>query len=176
MGSRIQGPASLIPPRPLTACIVVLPSLSRSLHPSSDEGEEVTSDLLNILAQVPRKAELGFRDFAFGRDPGIWEQGSGWRASQGQYIDGVGWGSCSGLMVVPLEETVRVLTHCNLGTRAHLRKGSLQMQLNLGSQGEIILDLGWEMATHSSILAWKIPWTEEPGRLQSMGLQRVRHN
>ena len=31
-----------------------------------------------------------------------------------------------------------------------------------------------EMATHSSILAWKIPWTEEPGRLQSMGSQRVR--
>ena len=30
-----------------------------------------------------------------------------------------------------------------------------------------------EMATHSSILAWRIPWTEEPGRLQSMGLQRV---
>ena len=42
--------------------------------------------------------------------------------------------------------------------------------------------LGWEdplekeMATHSSTLAWKIPWTEEPGRLQSMGLQRVRHD
>ena len=36
----------------------------------------------------------------------------------------------------------------------------------------------WEkvMATHSSILAWKIPWTEEPGGLQSMGLQRVGHN
>ena len=32
------------------------------------------------------------------------------------------------------------------------------------------------MAPHSSILAWKIPWTEEPGRLQSMGLQRVGHN
>ena len=32
------------------------------------------------------------------------------------------------------------------------------------------------MATHSSILAWKIPWTEEPGGLQSMGLQRVRHD
>ena len=30
-----------------------------------------------------------------------------------------------------------------------------------------------EMATHSSTLAWKIPWAEEPGRLQSMGLQRV---
>ena len=33
-----------------------------------------------------------------------------------------------------------------------------------------------EVVTHSSILAWKIPWTEEPGRLQSMGLQRVRHD
>ena len=33
-----------------------------------------------------------------------------------------------------------------------------------------------EMATHSSILAWKIPWTEDPGRLQSMGSQRVGHN
>ena len=32
------------------------------------------------------------------------------------------------------------------------------------------------MATHSSILAWRIPWTEEPGRLQSMGSQRVRHD
>ena len=36
----------------------------------------------------------------------------------------------------------------------------------------------WEkaMAPHSSTLAWKIPWTEEPGRLQSMGSQRVRHD
>ena len=33
-----------------------------------------------------------------------------------------------------------------------------------------------QMATHSSTLAWKIPWMEEPGRLQSMGLQRVRHD
>ena len=41
---------------------------------------------------------------------------------------------------------------------------------------------GWEdllekeMATHSRILAWEIPWMEEPGRLQSMGSQRVRHD
>ena len=33
-----------------------------------------------------------------------------------------------------------------------------------------------EMATHSSILTWEIPWTEEPGGLQSMGSQRVRNN
>ena len=32
------------------------------------------------------------------------------------------------------------------------------------------------MATHSSVLAWRIPWTEEPGGLQFMGLQRVRHD
>ena len=45
-----------------------------------------------------------------------------------------------------------------------------------------VQSLGWEdalekeMATHSIILAWKIPWMEEPGELQSMGLERVRHN
>ena len=33
-----------------------------------------------------------------------------------------------------------------------------------------------KMATHSSILTWKIPWIEEPGKLQSMGSQRVRHD
>ena len=44
-----------------------------------------------------------------------------------------------------------------------------------------VRSLGWEdplekeMAIHSSTTAWKIPWTEEPGRLQSMGLQRVRY-
>ena len=45
-----------------------------------------------------------------------------------------------------------------------------------------VRSLGWddlmekEIATHSSILAWNIPWTEEPGRLQSMKSQRVRHD
>ena len=45
-----------------------------------------------------------------------------------------------------------------------------------------VQSLGWEdplekrMATHSSILAWSIPWTEEPGELQSMGSQRIGHN
>ena len=43
-------------------------------------------------------------------------------------------------------------------------------------------DRGWEdpleegIATYSSILAWRIPWKEEPGRLQSLGLQRVRYD
>ena len=42
---------------------------------------------------------------------------------------------------------------------------------SLGQVGKIPLEKG--MATHSSILAWRIPWTEEPGRLRSMGLQIV---
>ena len=49
-------------------------------------------------------------------------------------------------------------------------------------RGTWVRSLGWEdplekeMATHSSTIAWKIPWIEEPGRLQSMGSQRVRHD
>ena len=57
------------------------------------------------------------------------------------------------------------------------------MVKNLPAKQETwVQSLHWEdplekkMTTHSSILAWKIPWTEEAGRVQSMGLQRVRHN
>ena len=50
------------------------------------------------------------------------------------------------------------------------------------TQETCVRSLGWEdpmeegTATHSSTLAWRIPWTEEPGRLQSMGSQRGGHN
>ena len=57
------------------------------------------------------------------------------------------------------------------------------MEKNLPAMQETqVQSLGWEdalekgMATHSSILAWRIPWTEEPGKLQSMGLQRAGHD
>ena len=52
----------------------------------------------------------------------------------------------------------------------------------LAIQETWVRSLGWgdplekRMTTHSSILAWRIPWTEKPGRLQSMVLQRVGHN
>ena len=52
----------------------------------------------------------------------------------------------------------------------------------LAKQETWVRSLGWEdaleegIATHSSILAWRMPWTEEPGRLQSVGLQRVRRD
>ena len=58
-----------------------------------------------------------------------------------------------------------------------------QMVKNLPAKQETwVQSLGWEnllekgMAISSSILAWKIPWTEEPGGLQLVGSQRVRHN
>ena len=53
---------------------------------------------------------------------------------------------------------------------------------NAGDTRDVSLTPGLEdplekgMATHSSILAWRVPWTEEPGGLQSMGLQSVTHN
>ena len=59
----------------------------------------------------------------------------------------------------------------------------VQMVKNPPAMQETLIPfLGWEdpleegMATHSSILAWRIPWTEEPGGLQSMGSQRVGHD
>ena len=71
-----------------------------------------------------------------------------------QFINGLPWrvsGKESTYAISAMQETcVR-----SLGGEDHLEK---------------------EMATHSSTLAWRIPWTEEPGRLQSMGSQRVRHN
>ena len=57
-----------------------------------------------------------------------------------------------------------------------------QMVKNLPATWETwVQSLGWEdplekgMATHSNILAWRMPWTEEPGQLQSMGWQTVGH-
>ena len=53
---------------------------------------------------------------------------------------------------------------------------------DLPMQGMQVQSLGWEdplekiITTHSSVLAWEIPWKEEPGRLQSVGSQRVRHD
>ena len=66
----------------------------------------------------------------------------------------------------------------------HFRDGSVVK--NLPANAEDAGDTGFipgledplekEMATHSSVLAWKIPWTEEPGGLHSMGSQRVGHD
>ena len=55
--------------------------------------------------------------------------------------------------------------------RIHLLMQEMQVQ-SLGQEGP----LEKEMATHSSIHAWEIPWTQEPGGLKSLWLQRIRHD
>ena len=71
----------------------------------------------------------------------------------------------------------------SLAPPSELRSGSCYHLKKMKSQRkEYIFSFGWEVlvekevVTHSNILPWKIPWTEKPGRLQSMGLQRVAHN
>ena len=74
------------------------------------------------------------------------------------------------------------MQHC---VGLHCIRASLVAQMvkeSACNAGDEVQFLGWEdplkkeMSTRSSILAWRIPWTEEPGGLQSMWLQRVRHN
>ena len=60
--------------------------------------------------------------------------------------------------------------------------GGSDSKVSVYNARDRVQSLGWEdslekeMAIHSNTIAWKIPWTEEPGRLQSMGSQRVGHD
>ena len=96
---------------------------------------------------------------------------------------------CSSLLSL---SSVHNLPHC--GTKhSHSQALGLGSPVETSPVAQMVKDLptireswvqslGWEdplekeMVTHSSILAWKIPWMKEHGRLQSMGLQRVGHN
>ena len=84
-------------------------------------------------------------------------------------------GSVPGLGRSPGEETNYPLQYSWASLVAHRGKNLIAMQETW------VQSLGWEdplqkgTAAHSSIPAWRIPWTEEPGRLQSLGLQRVGH-
>ena len=78
---------------------------------------------------------------------------------------------------------VPVCMYTHTHTHTHIASLVAQTVKNLSAMQEVHLQsLGQKdllekgMANHSSILAWRIPWTEEPGRLQSMGLQRVGHD
>ena len=72
-----------------------------------------------------------------------------------------------------------IYNHLFLSGGSDAKKKKKKSSCNAGELGSTLgqedpLEKG--MATHSSILTWRIPWTEEPGGLQSTGLQRVRHN
>ena len=75
----------------------------------------------------------------------------------------------------------KILTKILVGIPWQLNGQDSVLQLQENQEMGICF-LGWEdsleegMATHTSILAWRIPWTEEPGGLQSIGLQRVRQD
>ena len=71
------------------------------------------------------------------------------------------------------KSTFKVVIHGSVGKDPSCNAGDEETQVwSLGGEDP----LEKEMVTHSSILAWKTPWTEEPGRLQSMGSVRVRHD
>ena len=75
----------------------------------------------------------------------------------------------AGIGVEDCESEAKVLDECLL---AHLRDPAIDTFF----QGNCLVQLEKAMAPHSSTLAWKIPWTEEPGRLQSMESHRVGHD
>ena len=68
--------------------------------------------------------------------------------------------------------------HLLLGRKAMTNLDSIlkSRDITLPTKVHLVKAMEKAMAPHSSILAWKIPWTEEPGRLQSMGLLRVGHD
>ena len=84
-------------------------------------------------------------------------------------------------MSILLLKQLTLLRNFVLGD-VHFFPGSSVSEESAKNVGTWVQSLGQEdplekgMATHSSILAWRIPWTEEPGRLQSMESQRVGHN
>ena len=90
----------------------------------------------------------------------------------------------NGVIVSRIQQS-NLLLYIHVSLVVYIQETSLvtQMVKHLPTMWETrVQSLGWkdplerEMATHSSTLAWKIPWMENPGRLQSMGLQRVGHD
>ena len=88
-----------------------------------------------------------------------------------------------GVAVLPLMLKGWLWIHLSLPLECQLGFPGGSVVKNLSAMWETrVQSLGWEdllekeMATHSSILAWKIPWTEKTGSLQSMGSQRVGHD
>ena len=77
-----------------------------------------------------------------------------------------------GMVIVP----VSILYMHHEGLKLKLQSFGHLMRRADSLEKILMLMLEKEMATHSSILAWRIPWTKQPGRLQSMGSQRVGHD
>ena len=88
---------------------------------------------------------------------------------------------CFPILDIVNSAAVNIRVDVSVGIMAFSLGGS-EFKTSACNAGDLGSILGWEdplekeMATHSSILAWRIPWTEEPGGLQSTGSQRVGHD
>ena len=112
-----------------------------------------------LLQQVDKK---GFFLSQFRQGPQTKPLGLYSKVRCGPTQSGLTWlgGSAFGDPQLTAQYSLWKRLECLTGRERHFRRGLLEK----------------EMPTHSSILAWRSPWTEEPGRLQSMGLQRVGHD
>ena len=102
------------------------------------------------------------------------EEGEDWSGGTGVSVSG-GWREFTDRKGLKKKGSLSVV--CTFGSIPEPHS----VDLSLNSIPKALRTLLWdrlekEMATHSSTLAWRIPWREEPGRLQSMGSQRVRHD
>ena len=85
-------------------------------------------------------------------------------------------------LVLPLLKSCLLSSILYVHVLGFLGGAAVKSICKAGAQETQVQFLGWEepleeeTATHSNILSWRIPWAEEPVRLQFMGLQRVRHN
>ena len=111
--------------------------------------------------------------------PVLWDNPEGW-SREGKWERGSGWGdtcapkcdSCRCMAKTPqfCQEVILQLNKWNLKKESACNAGDPGSIPGLGRS------LEKEMATHSSIFTWRILWTEEPGGLQSLGSQKVRHD
>ena len=93
--------------------------------------------------------------------------------TRARYQSSIPWETCTKLGAPDIK--IRVPDACKALLRGHWHSGACQRE-NAKIAPASMSSLEKEMATHSSILSWKIPWMEKPGRVQSMGSQRVRHD
>ena len=160
--------------------VVLLPSNSKEIKPVKPKGNQpwIFTGTTDAEAEAPMFWPPDVKNWLIRKDP---DAGKDWRQDEKGMTEDemVGWHH-------QLDGHEFEQAPGDTNDTMHKIDGSylmVQMVEKLPTMQETwVQSLVWEdplekgMAIHSSILAWKIPWTEEPGRLQSMGLQRVGHD
>ena len=130
--------------------------LTQGLNPGLLHCRQVFYQLSHKGSPCDAKSRL------IGKDP---DAGKGWGQEEKKATENkmVGWYH-------------QLMDMCFSKLQEIVKEGKPGMWLFMGSKSQTWLSNWKTIATHSSILAWRIPWTEEVGNLQSMGSQRIRHN